>query len=129
MSKAFKFVSDAAKRAYKALPEDVQHQFGVDLNAVQQGQRPYSGIKDVSDSVGKGAVELIENGSPAYRAVYCAKYLDTVFILHAFTKTTNGHDHHALETACARYKEMMTQVDEDARRVKKFGKPSKQKSR
>ncbi|WP_312867258.1 type II toxin-antitoxin system RelE/ParE family toxin [Rhizobium sp. RHZ02] len=55
-------------------------------------------------------IELIENGSPAYRAVYCAKY-DTVFVLHAFTKTTNGVDRAAMKTVDERFKAMMKEVN------------------
>lgn len=108
--KKFKFVNEAAKRDFLALPKDIQRQFGSDLNAVQQGENPFSEFKNISKSVGQGAIELIENGSPAFRAVYCAKYLETVYILHAFTKTTNGVDRAAMETAKLRYKEMMSEV-------------------
>ena len=92
MPKQFKFVNEAAKRAFLDLPREIQRQFGSDLNAVQQDQKPFSAFKDISSSVGAGAIELIENGSPAFRTIYCAKYLDTVYILHAFTKTTNKVD-------------------------------------
>ena len=40
--KDFEFVTAAAKRAYLALPIHIQKQFGTDLNAVQQGQDPFS---------------------------------------------------------------------------------------
>lgn len=110
MEKSFKFVSPAAKRAFLDLPKSIQQQFGTDLNAVQHGHAPFSDFKDVPSSVGTGSIELIENGSPAYRAVYCAKWLDTVYILHAFTKTTNGVDWPALATAKARYKEMKAEI-------------------
>lgn len=110
MSKQFKFVNAAAKREFLALPKEIQLQFGADLNAVCQNDSPFSDFKDLSSSVGKGAIELIENGSPAYRTVYCAKYLDTVFILHSFTKTTNGVDRKAMDTAGKRYKDMMDEV-------------------
>lgn len=108
--KLFKFVNASAERAFMELPLDIKKQFGSDLNAVQQGARPYSASKDISSSVGVGAIELIENGSPAFRVVYCAKYLNTIYILHAFTKTTNGVDKAAMATAKLRYKEMMTEV-------------------
>lgn len=125
--KKFAFVSEAAKRAYLELPADIQTQFGSDLNAVQKGKPPFSDFKDISTSVGKGAIELIENGSPAYRAVYCVKYLDIVYILHAFTKTTNGVDQKEMNTAAARYKEMMQQVSEAtiaAKKAARMGKKS-----
>jgi phage-related protein len=109
--KKFEFVSRAAMKAYLALPKDIQYQFGTDLNAVQQEKDPFSAHKVLTETVGPGAIELIENGSPAYRAVYCVKYLDTVFVLHAFEKTTNGVDHKEMVTAGKRYKEMKKRVD------------------
>jgi len=117
--KKFAFVSEAAKRAYLDLPDTIKQQFGTDLNAIQQGKRPFSEIKDVSASVGQGTYELIENGSPAYRALYCAKFADTVYILHAFTKTTNNVDQKQMDTAAARYKEMTAQLRAAAAAAKK----------
>lgn len=116
--KKFEFVSQAAMKAYLALPKDIQYQFGTDLNAVQQGKDPFSAHKVLTETVGPGAIELIENGSPAYRAVYCVKYLDTVFVLHAFEKTTNGVDHKEMAAAAKRYKEMKKRVDAEHKRVK-----------
>jgi phage-related protein len=116
--KKFEFVSQAAMKAYLALPKDIQYQFGTDLNAVQQGKDPFSAHKVLTQTVGPGAIELIENGSPAYRAVYCVKYLDTVFVLHAFEKTTNGVDHKEMAAAAKRYKEMRERVDSERKRVK-----------
>jgi phage-related protein len=116
--KKFEFVSQAAMTAYLALPKDIQYQFGTDLNAVQQGKDPLSAHKVLTDTVGPGAIELIENGSPAYRAVYCVKYLDTVFVLHAFEKTTNGVDYKEMATAAKRYKEMKKRVDAEHKRAK-----------
>lgn len=114
----FEFVSAAAKRAYRDLPPHIQKQFGTDLNAVQQGKDPLSSHKVLSESVGPGAIELIENGSPAYRAVYCCKYLDTVFVLHAFEKTTNGVDQKEMTTAKARYQEMKQRVEAERKWTK-----------
>ncbi len=116
--KKFEFINEGAKRAFMALPRDIKRQFGNDLNAVQQGKEPFSTFKHLTESVGPGAIELIENGSPGYRAVYCCKYLDTVFVLHAFTKTTNGVDHKEMATAETRYKEMKKRVDADRKAQK-----------
>jgi phage-related protein len=105
-------------KAYLALPKHIQYQFGTDLYAVQQGKDPFSAHKVLTESVGPGAIELIENGSPAYRAVYCVKYLDTVFVLHAFAKTTNGVDYREMATAARRYKEMKERVYAGRKRAK-----------
>lgn len=115
--KNFAFVSQAALKAYLALPKTIQYQFGTDLNAVQQGKDPFSPHKVLTESVGPGAIELIENGSPAYRAIYCVKYLGTVFVLHAFEKTTNGVDRKEMATAAKRYKEMKERVNAEQKRV------------
>lgn len=116
--KKFVFVNDAARRALKSLPKHIRQQFGADLQAVQSGKKPFSSFKDVGDSVGTGAIELIENGSPAYRAVYCVKFLDSVYILHAFTKTAQSTDKKNMETAARRYVLMKKAVEEAKKLVK-----------
>lgn len=128
MPKAFRFVNNAAQREFKSLPEDIQLQFGADLNAISQDETPYSAVKNIGSSVGTGAVELIENGSPAYRCVYCVKYMDTLFILSAFTKTTNGVDRPAMNTASGRYQEMMHTVREEQAAAKKVAKAATSKA-
>ncbi|EOA1771392.1 MULTISPECIES: type II toxin-antitoxin system RelE/ParE family toxin [Gammaproteobacteria] len=127
--KKFEFINEASKKEFLELPKDVMSQFGSDLNAVQQSKKPFSDFKDISSSVGQGAIELIENGSPAYRTVYCAKYLDTVYILHSFTKTTQGVDRQAMKTAEKRYKLMMEKVREKMKQDKKDNKNKKKGGR
>lgn len=97
--KRFAFVSEAASREYKDLPEWVQDEFGKDLRRIQYGGEPELAIKHLSETVGTGAVELIINGSPAYRCVYIVKYMDVVFVLHSFVKTTNSTDQKAMKVA------------------------------
>lgn len=104
--KKFRFVSFAAQRCFKDLPLDIQIQFAGDLKRVQEGLTQLSDFKVLSGSW-KGVIELIDNGSPAYRTVYCAKYEDTVFVLHSFTKTTNGVDRKAMRTVETRHKQML----------------------
>lgn len=110
-TKTVVYVNSAAKRAVRDLPNDVAIDFLNDLAFVAAGKNPRSDFKSLS-SIGSGVIELIENGSPAFRLMYCAKYLDSVYILHAFTKTTNGVDRAAMATVEKRYKEMMAIVRE-----------------
>nr|UKE82604.1 type II toxin-antitoxin system RelE/ParE family toxin [Pectobacterium sp. PL152] len=112
--KKFAFVNDAAEREYRALPADIQDEFGKDLRLIQYGQEPKLPI-DFLDGVGIGVIELKINGSPAYRCVYVAKYLDTVVVLHSFKKTTNGVDRKAKEVAEQRLKALMADVREAER--------------
>tara|TARA_R110000751_G_scaffold68236_3_gene138925 strand:+ start:18975 stop:19310 length:336 start_codon:yes stop_codon:yes gene_type:complete len=104
--KKFKFINNQSKKEFLALPDKIQKRFANDLNAICQNKEPFSKFKHLKESVGIGAVELIENGRPAYRTIYVAKFADTVFILHSFTKTTNGVDKQAMDTAKKRYKLM-----------------------
>ncbi|WP_244510912.1 hypothetical protein [Mesorhizobium sp. LCM 4576] len=63
--KKFEFVNEAAKKAFQELPKDIKKQFGADLQAVQNGERPFSERTNIKEGVGPSAIELIENGSPA----------------------------------------------------------------
>lgn len=92
------------------MPDKIQKRFANDLNAICQNKEPFSKFKQLKESVGIGAVELIENGRPAYRTIYVAKFADTVFILHSFTKTANGVDKQAMDIAKKRYKLMQNEI-------------------
>tara|TARA_Y100001936_G_C16071723_1_gene671095 strand:+ start:903 stop:1238 length:336 start_codon:yes stop_codon:yes gene_type:complete len=108
--KQFKFINKQSKKEFLALPPLVRQRFSNDLNAICQNKDPFGDFKHLTGSVGTGAIELIENGSPAYRTVYVAKFANTVYILHSFTKTTNGVDKKAMSTAQKRYKLMKKEL-------------------
>ena len=104
--KKFHFVNKQSLKEFKSLPRKVQERFAADLHETCKGKAPYSTFKHIGSTVGVGAIELIENGRPAYRTIYVAKFKRTVYVLHSFTKTTNGIDRKAMETAKQRYKIM-----------------------
>ncbi len=104
--KKFAFVNNAAEKEYKDLPDEVQDDFGKDLRKIQYGQMPILPITHL-DTIGQGVIELKKNGSPAFRCVYVAKYMDAVIVLHSFTKTTNGVDRQAMKVAEQRFKELL----------------------
>lgn len=108
--KNFAFVSEAARREYMALPENVRHEFGVSLRAVQENKKPFLDITSLSSSIGPGVIELKINGSPAFRCVYIAKFENTIFVLHSFEKTTNEVDKKAMKTLLDRYKELKIEL-------------------
>jgi len=74
-------------------------------------------IKALTESVGAGAIELIINGSPAFRCVYVAKFADMVVVLHSFVKTTNRSDRHAMQVAEDRMKEFKHELRKMGYRV------------
>jgi phage-related protein len=106
----FAFVNGAAEREYKALPTKIQDTFGQDLRRLQFGEPPKEKIQPLSD-IGCGVVELKINGSPAYRCVYVAKYMETIVVLHSFIKTTNKVDKPAMDLAEKRLKELLSAVN------------------
>jgi len=107
--KIYKFINKQARKEFRDLPDRVKKRFANDLNAISQGKKPFSKFKHISESVGPGAMELIENGRPAYRTIYVAKFDDAIYVLHSFTKTTNGVDRKAMATAKRRYKAMVAE--------------------
>lgn len=108
-AKNFAFVSEAAAKEYKNLPESIQDEFGKDLRRIQFGQDPILSIKHLN-GVGAGVTELIINGSPAYRCVYVTKYEDAVIVLHSFEKTAQGRDKKGMDVAKQRLKELMAEL-------------------
>jgi len=108
--KKFAFVNDPAEREYKDFPKGIQQQFGTSLRAVQDDKKPFLPIQTL-EGIGAGVIELKINGSPAFRCVYIAKFIDTVFVLHSFEKTTNGVDRQAMKTIEKRYKELKAEIE------------------
>jgi len=102
--KTIEFQGKAAARAFKSLPLELQLSFMQQLDRVSYGKDPTIKIEHLAESVGPGAIELKENGSPAYRCVYYNKEPGKVWVLHAFVKTTNQSDQKNLATAKGRLK-------------------------
>ena len=114
----FAFVSDAAEREYKDLPADVIDAFGKDLRRIQYNGKPDLDVKQFK-GFDVAVKELKIEGSPAYRCVYTTKYLDTLFVLHAFIKTTNGVDRQAMKVVELRLKELEAEIRKLERERKK----------
>ncbi len=105
----FAFVSDAAEREYKDLPEWVQDDFGKDLRRIQFNEEtslPVTQLKGFSIAIR----ELKINGSPAYRCVYVTKYMNTLIVLHSFIKTAEGADKQAMKVVELRLKELEAEI-------------------
>ena len=108
--KEIRFVNNPSLKEFKALPDKIKKRFANDLNALSQGKEVFSKTKSLGDTVGSGAIELIQNGKPAYRSVYVAKFGRAIYVLHSFVKTTNGVDRKAMATAKRRYSAMKDEL-------------------
>jgi phage-related protein len=76
-----------SKQVFAAFPRDVQRQMGYALFLAQVGGRHVTMAKTLKGFGGGAVVEVRENDeSGTYRAVYTVRYLDAVYVLHAFQK-------------------------------------------
>jgi phage-related protein len=83
------YMGDSFK-SLESFPQEVYEKFTQDLEFLSYGLAPLSRIKPMN-GLGKNVSELIKNGKPAYRVVYVIKD-DVIYVLHVFTKTSNGTD-------------------------------------
>ncbi|HDL8467981.1 TPA: type II toxin-antitoxin system RelE/ParE family toxin [Yersinia enterocolitica] len=85
---ALVYVSSADKDFKSDLSRAAQEKFSVDIEMIRMGIRPLSDSKPLN-GLGQGVIELKKNGRPAYRCVYVVKN-GTLYILHAYSKTSDG---------------------------------------
>ncbi len=60
--KEIEFVSDAALKEFQALPTKIKERFSLDIEALKNGDRPFSETTNLKESIGPGAIELKRNG-------------------------------------------------------------------
>ncbi len=90
----------------KSFPYKAKRQVGHELDKVQRGQEP-SDWKPMK-SVGQGVREIrIKDEQGIFRVVYVVKFLDLVYVLHAFQKKTEKTAKHDLELAKKRLKQLI----------------------
>ena len=85
---------------------DARHDAGYQLDKVQRGLQP-DDFKPMP-IFGRGVEEIrIRDDSRTYRALYTARLLDAIIVLHAFQKKTQRTSRHDIEIARARLSELM----------------------
>lgn len=85
------------------MPTAVRHAVGIELMAIQYGAEP-SDFKPMKE-VGAGAYEIrYRDTSGAFRVIYVAKFVDAVYVLHAFQKKTQKTAKADIDLAAKRYK-------------------------
>ena len=87
-------------------PKDARQATGYQLRRVQEGNLPED-FKTRPD-IGQGVVEIrIWVSSGTYRAIYTARLIDKVYVLHAFQKKTQKTLDRDNEIAKKRFKQLM----------------------
>jgi phage-related protein len=81
-----------SKARYREFPTDVQREMGYALFLAQLGGRHRTMTKTLSGLGGASTIEVRENSeSGTYRTVYTVRYIDAVYVLHAFQKKSKAH--------------------------------------
>ena len=96
------FVNGADDEFKEDLSRQAQEKFATDLEMMMNGLKPLSDSKPMN-GLGKGVFELKKNGRPAYRCVYVVRN-GTIYVLHAFSKTSKGTQKSNETTIKSRYK-------------------------
>jgi len=93
----------------KRFPENAMREAGYQLDKVQRGLPP-SDWKAMP-SVGSGVTEIrIRDERGIFRVIYVSKYLDTVFVLHAFQKKSQKTSKRDLDIVRKRLKKVIAEV-------------------
>jgi len=88
----------------KAFPEGARKEAGYQLHRVQQGLDP-SDWKPMK-AIGGGVREIRLHGESEHRVIYVAKFEESVYVLHGFTKKTQTTAKRDIELAKARLKDL-----------------------
>ena len=80
----------ASRRELKALPDEVQDEFGYALYEAQRGGEPLA-AKALKGFGGRGVLEVIEDfDGNTYRAVHTVRFAGVVYVLRAFQKKSKS---------------------------------------
>ena len=103
--KVIRFLGDSHK-ALSNFPKDARQNAGRQLWKVQKGELP-NYFKSMSD-IGKGVEEIrVWEESGTFRVIYVARFVDAVYVLHAFQKKMRETSKRDKEIAKLRFKQLM----------------------
>lgn len=89
----------------RAMPEHARRDIGAELTLVQCGDRP-TDWKPMR-TVGAGVMEIRVHRPGEYRVMYVAKFVEGVYVLHAFRKKSQRTMKSDLDLAQRRYTQML----------------------
>ena len=104
MMKPVRFLGDSLERL-REFPEDARQDAGYQLEQVQRGEQP-NDFKSMS-SIGKGVEEIrVRDDSGIYRVLYTARFIDAIYVLHAFQKKTQATSRRDIALARERFEQL-----------------------
>lgn len=102
--KRVEWLGDSLDRLRK-FPSEAKREAGYQLERVQTGKEP-ADFKPMP-SVGLGVNEIRVRKEGAFRVIYIAKFVEGVFVLHAFEKKTRKTSKQDIELARARFRKLI----------------------
>ena len=104
--KPIRWLGDSLNRVRKFSPE-AQRLVGTELRHVQEGEMP-ADWKPIR-TVGPGVNEIRVHAESEYRALYVAKFAESVYVLHAFEKQARKTPKHDIDLAEKRYRDLIAE--------------------
>ena len=98
------WLGDSLARVREFAP-DARHETGVQLGRVQAGKEPVNWKP--MPSVGLGVNELRVRVGDAFRVIYMAKFVEAVYVLHAFQKKSRKTARTDIELARQRFRSLV----------------------
>jgi phage-related protein len=95
----------SARRDIRDFPEPARRTAGFQLFRVHQGLEP-NDSKPMA-SIGAGVQELRIHTEAEHRVCYVARFLEGIYVIHAFEKRTKKTSRSDLELARTQYRELL----------------------
>lgn len=93
------------------LPSLIRREAGYQLDKVQNGLEP-DDWKPMT-TIGSGVQEIrIRDEAGAFRVIYVAKFVGTVYVLHCFQKKTQKTGKQDLDLASKRYRDLAQELEQ-----------------
>lgn len=103
--KPVRFLGDSLK-CLREFPSDARQDSGRQIDRVQRGKQA-DDFKPMP-TIGKGVEEIrIWDEAGAFRVIYTARLVDAIYVLHAFQKKTPATSKRDIDTAKARFNQLM----------------------
>ena len=105
-TKPVRWLGDSLNRV-REFPRDARRALGTELRHVQEGEMPADW--KVMHSVGHGVNEIRVHAGNEYRALYVAKFAESVYVLHVFEKKTRKTSKGDIDLASRRYRDLIAE--------------------
>ena len=103
--KQIQWIGDSRERI-RAFPNEPKREAGYQLARVQAGKDPDDWKSMPSVGLGVSEIRLREGGG-AFRIIYVAKFLDAIYVLHAFQKKARKTPKQDIDLARQRFRELV----------------------